>query len=678
MAYSRSRQEIKGFDLMRNEKILIVDDSYDIVRLLETTLKLKGFQTVVSYDGEEALQKVKEENPDLILLDIMMPKLNGQMVLSSLKEFYPTKFIPVIMVSGVSEDEIIRGTWQSGASAYLKKPFNLLRLLELIENLLKEKKSKEVEIVEEKLAMEPVKEVFKVALLGVSDKTAKSLLQYFILDENVEIVAVLPDDNTVDLKDYMIPKHSKILKNETEILELDDADIVIETRDKKGKEKFHNELLSKNYNVIFYEGAKLLYNAISEKEHFQEIEQKLLRNLNKKVKQLSLNNEVSNLLISPILLEELLAKLVEKILSSSYLDSGAILLKDTDKDELIAFYSYGLSDHFKIGARFSIGTSFCKEVVVDEGFLTVNESEVKNYPLIKLILSDEKKKLFFGVQLKAQEKFQGLFLGFTGEPYQIEPEEVDLIKSICNQAAITIDNRKLYELSQEKQILVEKLLNKLMTAQEEERRRIAAEVHDSIAQSLVGAMAKVQTSLLLIDTDQRKVKQTLKELMSIIRENVKELRRIIYDLRPSSLDDLGLMTFLQNYLRKFQEDKYVNIVFTSNLNNDQRFSSIIEINVFRIIQEALNNVKKHACANKVDVILNIGNNNRLSLTVQDNGKGFEWNEISKTLTTTEHYGLAGMRERINLLSGHFTIESVPGQGTSIIIEIPIDKKIIAG
>lgn len=117
------------------KKILVVDDERHIVRLVQVNLERAGYEVVTAYDGEEALQKVREERPDLIVLDIMMPKMGGFEVMKHLKADPTTRDIPVIMLTAKAQDaDVFRG-WQSGVDCYLTKPFNPLELLTFIKRI---------------------------------------------------------------------------------------------------------------------------------------------------------------------------------------------------------------------------------------------------------------------------------------------------------------------------------------------------------------------------------------------------------------------------------------------------------------------------------------------------------------------------------------------------------------
>jgi len=132
----------------KKKRILAVDDEKHIVRLVEVNLQRAGFEVATAYDGREALEKVKQDPPDLIVLDVMMPQLDGFSVLKALKQDPATKHIPVIMLTAKAQDaDVFRG-WQSGVDSYLTKPFNPLELITFVERILDSQESKDDDVID--------------------------------------------------------------------------------------------------------------------------------------------------------------------------------------------------------------------------------------------------------------------------------------------------------------------------------------------------------------------------------------------------------------------------------------------------------------------------------------------------------------------------------------------------
>ncbi|MCS3915546.1 two-component system sensor histidine kinase DegS [Caldanaerobacter subterraneus subsp. tengcongensis MB4] len=204
---------------------------------------------------------------------------------------------------------------------------------------------------------------------------------------------------------------------------------------------------------------------------------------------------------------------------------------------------------------------------------------------------------------------------------------------------------------------------KIIEAQEEERKRIAREIHDGPAQAMANVLLKSELCEKLITKDVEQARLELKNLKEIVQQSLKEVRKIIYDLRPSALDDLGLVPALSRYIKNFEEETGIHVDFTV-LSDYQRLSPEIEVTCFRVVQEALTNIKKHSRAKTASIKFEFGMK-FVSIIIKDDGIGFDKEKIG------QGYGLMGMRERVEILNGKFEISSFKGKGTQIYISIPV-------
>lgn len=210
---------------------------------------------------------------------------------------------------------------------------------------------------------------------------------------------------------------------------------------------------------------------------------------------------------------------------------------------------------------------------------------------------------------------------------------------------------------------------KVLKAQEEERQRIARDIHDGPAQLMANLVIKAEICEKLIDRDVDKAKFELGQLKSIGRECLKDVRKIIYDLRPMSLDDLGLVPTIQRFILNFEEETHINVSF-SVIAKNETINSTVQLSLFRIIQEALNNVRKHAQASTVVIKLEIINKT-INILIFDDGIGFNVETKMKSCKEDSGFGLLAMRERAELLKGNIEIDSKLGTGTRIKISIPV-------
>ncbi len=210
---------------------------------------------------------------------------------------------------------------------------------------------------------------------------------------------------------------------------------------------------------------------------------------------------------------------------------------------------------------------------------------------------------------------------------------------------------------------------KVIKAQEEERYRLSRGIHDGPAQVLANVILKSELCERLIDIDKDKAKEELHDLKEIIRTSLKDVRKIIYDLRPMSLDDLGLVPAVQQLIDRFIEETGIFVEFNV-FGIKEKLMPILELTIFRIIQEALTNIKKHSKAKLVSVKIEYISN-RISLQISDNGIGFDKTK-NKKFDEIGGYGLLGMQERVELINGKCEIISKCGKGTKILVSIPVN------
>lgn len=228
---------------------------------------------------------------------------------------------------------------------------------------------------------------------------------------------------------------------------------------------------------------------------------------------------------------------------------------------------------------------------------------------------------------------------------------------------------KMEEMHQEKM-----LGPAIIKAQEDERLRISREIHDGPAQMMASVVYRADVCERLMERDMEQAKQELKELREQVRTCLAETRKIIFDLRPMGLDDLGLVATIFHFLEKFEKRENVMIDFRV-IGEEQRISKHMEICIFRIIQEAVNNIKKHANTDRGQLVLEY-HDDYIYITIEDQGDGFDIEDLElRRQSEQECFGLLGMKERIQLVKGRMTMISKPFEGTKIRILLPVKESL---
>jgi two-component system sensor histidine kinase UhpB len=213
------------------------------------------------------------------------------------------------------------------------------------------------------------------------------------------------------------------------------------------------------------------------------------------------------------------------------------------------------------------------------------------------------------------------------------------------------------------------VLSRIVAAQEEERRRVSRELHDQMGQTL--AALSVGLEALKADfADAPPALDRLRELQELTNGLSQKVHSLAWELRPPALDDLGLHTALQRYVEQWSERSGVAADWHANGFTSRRLPPEVETTLYRVVQEALTNVLKHAQASRVGVIMRVAADH-VQAIVEDNGKGFDAESTMPAHDAPYHLGLVGMRERVLLVNGTLNLESVAGHGTTLYVRIPL-------
>jgi signal transduction histidine kinase len=269
------------------------------------------------------------------------------------------------------------------------------------------------------------------------------------------------------------------------------------------------------------------------------------------------------------------------------------------------------------------------------------------------------------VPLMAGDRTLGVMNVASSSVREYTPDDMTLLNAVGRQLGIAVENARLWEEVKEKETLRQQFLEKVIAAQEAERQRLARELHDEAAQTLTAlslGLRRLQDDQNL-PLPQRKLAEDLKSQTTGLAS---ELHRLSVELRPSALDRVGLVGALEQYIQEFKRRYTLEAQFESDNLDQTSLSPEIETNLYRIIQEALTNVARHAQARSVSVLLQV-RDGQIVTTIEDDGKGFDLAQAQKN----GRLGLFGMQERAAMLGGSLNIEAAPGQGTTVFVKIPL-------
>lgn len=249
-------------------------------------------------------------------------------------------------------------------------------------------------------------------------------------------------------------------------------------------------------------------------------------------------------------------------------------------------------------------------------------------------------------------------------------EEIEIIAAMAKETGIALENAQLVEALAHKEQLLHHLVNKIITAQEDERKRVASDIHDGVIQALLGIWYRLQRlTSHLAGYQPAELAQELARLRDDLGQQIHDIRRIVYNLRPFVLDNYGLVPAMHAYIESLRGEHAPTIEMVTE-GNERRLPVNVEITLYRVLQEALANAIKHARASRVRVRL-VMEENSVTLEVTDDGLGFT--PPNARPQANKHLGLASIEERVLLVGGTCQINSRPGQGTRVLVTIPLTE-----
>jgi PAS domain S-box-containing protein len=291
--------------------------------------------------------------------------------------------------------------------------------------------------------------------------------------------------------------------------------------------------------------------------------------------------------------------------------------------------------------------------------------DTRKYPGWSAVLEDENIRNWLGIPMVAGGNVIGILAMAKNEPEKYTREHVRLAEGIVAQASVAIQNAWLFEQVRSGHERLQSLSRRLVEIQESERSYIARELHDETSQALTA----VKFGLRLLEQEVDHPESLLKrvaDLKQLTDKILEELHRLAMDLRPASLDHLGLLAALEQLVKSTCDRYKLDVHFkTQGFSREDRFPDYMETSMYRIVQEALTNAVRHAGASNVDVILEFLDGKAVVI-IEDDGAGFDTAAIRKS----GHLGLLGMQERAQAMGGTLLVESRPGGGTTVVVEVP--------
>jgi signal transduction histidine kinase len=377
-------------------------------------------------------------------------------------------------------------------------------------------------------------------------------------------------------------------------------------------------------------------------------------------------NQISKILTSTLDRDELLSLFLDQLGTLVPYDSANVMLLQNGLLYMHAARGY---------KEFSGPTDISQISFIPNQTFLIEEVLVGNQPVI---LPDTQKspqwtwmpcgehvRSWMGVPLLVKGNAIGLFSIDKSLPNFFTRKHAQLASALAQHAALALDNALMFSQLQTAHESLRRLSAGIIEAQEKERQKIAIELHDHTGQALLALRAELRVLGYQLLKDPDKAQAQIEYLDQIVVELNKDLEHLAYDLRPPTLSALGPVAALNQYIEEFSRRMNIQAEFIYDT-DIPRLPEDIELICYRIVQEALTNIAKHASANHIDITMNFFEDT-LHLVIKDNGVGFRINGNSHR----RGFGLLGMRERLMRIQGRLEIQTQPGHGTELIVTIPI-------
>jgi signal transduction histidine kinase len=429
-------------------------------------------------------------------------------------------------------------------------------------------------------------------------------------------------------------------------------------------------MLARTFNEMAQSVEKHSYDLEASRQELANWNADLERKIEQRTAQLAASNAIVTTVSQSLDLNWILEAALSRVISVTALDGGAVHFLDRKSDHLEMVAHEGLSRE-SMEKMHGLGTNgdILRKVVQSRFSLKISEG----MGIFKTAGMQGEEGEFHDcivLPIKSENRVQATLALASYRAGKFEAELVRLLQSMCDAIGIAVTNATTAQKLKESNKIRAQLLEKLISAQEDERRRIARELHDEASQSLAALVLHLEDAMGSLPARNSATRQKLEVLKERAVHTLGNLRFLALELRPSALDELGLAKaiewYAKDYLGKRGLDARVEISGPRVKLSSQR-----ETMLFRVIQEALTNVVKHAEASQVCVKLQL-NASSVRVQIDDNGKGFDVNNALRGESQARNLGLHGMTERVILLGGTLNILSEPGRGTHLSIESPLE------
>jgi PAS domain S-box-containing protein len=642
--------------------ILIVEKEASVARELREQLTQLGYKVVdIACSGKEAIEKAKKFCPQIVLMNIRLKgATDGLQTGSLIRDHYD---MPVIYVIDNSSQATIRRAGATGPFGYIFRPFDTKQIFATVE----------MAVMRHKLErqLEQSRQWLNTTLTSIGDGVIATDEQGLVRFINPIAMEHTGWNHTDAIGKPLSGVFSLVDEGTQEPIHL------LDHPDRPSRLVSRNEfhgLLVRRHGASIPVAANLTYiedgkgKAYGIVLIFRDVTQQrdAMQEIKRQANRAEALMQVASQLNSHLELKTVLNTICE-ITNQTMKAGGTVVVlqsagKEFFRDRAMVTREIHLKSHK--GTRLEIPRRVFESLLSRKKPVAVIQDvqEHPGLPYTRIFKTFDVRTLAIAALFRGNDLIGALISVFTQQPKVLPHDELALLRGLADQAASAIENAELFEQVRAGRERQRKLAKSLVDIQEAERRHIARELHDHLGQLLTGLQFMLETTKTQSSGKQR---SSLEEIQSSVTDIIGQVREMSLNLRPSMLDDMGLIPTLLWHIDRYTKQTQIRVNFRYD-EISHRLPLEIETAAYRIIQEALTNVARYAQVNEVFVGLVI-QDKTLWVEVLDEGKGFDPSTALDGLSS----GIGGMRERASLLGGYLVVESFIDQGTQIVAALPI-------
>lgn len=639
--------------------ILIVDDVPVMHHLLSAVLRHDGYRLVFAHTGNEALELLADIDPDLIVLDVMMPDMDGFEICRRIRSMPEYAEVPIIMLTALTDRAALLQGIEAGADDFVSKPFDQTELRARARSIIRLNRYRR--LVAERSRYQRLVDLSPDGIVmiderGVVQFANSAMLALLRCPDGSELLgqplaAFIDAHQQADWSQFtqiVINRELRSLSAEFTLVRCDAAPLTVEIT--AGGLEWNRRM-----------AAQVIVRDITER---MEAAQALKRNN----QELALLNRASQAFGVSLDLQQVLDAVLTEFRRLFDVASASVWLFEIDLQQLVCRHALGSGSKALQNWRTAPQLGLAGQAFISNEVVVVDDAQAD--PRHPRQMEEQMGLPFRSVlcaPLVSQNKTFGVLQLVDDRPGRFAEAGVRLVESLTAMAAVAIENAWLFRAVSMQRGQLRALASRLADIQEQERQLLARELHDQIGQNLTA----LNLNLTLMDQMlppglPNALQQRLHDSMNLVSQANRQVRNVMTELRPPVLDDYGLLPALRWYGEQFSQRTGVTVQVDED-RAGERCTTAVETALFRIAQEALNNVAKHADASEVIISFECDDSNT-RLSISDDGQGFDVS-ASHASSQPSHWGLLSMKERAMAVGGDLQITSHPGTGTTIAVEV---------